>query len=296
MPIHINGRTEHDTVALGNLVNVIHFTLLSSESAEEETFKVGAGECDITDVNRFLFSNGNGIAITACVVGIPCLMAVIQSSLVAVVIDVKVDTVLCKVPGILNLVERAIHDNLCTHWQEGIVCIYCNSVICLRVDTRGGGTTGPYSAADGAAAISAGDDLTDVITDLDGTGCDAGFCANILGKAVLQIEYGIQFRPHLIESEILILGTQVTNEHGGIMADLGQIVVVFLTAGMPGFYSVDLFLKLGFQFRVVGIRTGDLDIVSGPRGSCYGGENPTGNHRTGLERCNDQKESHCSNA
>ena len=111
---------------------------------------------------------------------------------------------------------------------------------------------------------------------------------------VLQVENGFQFRLHLVESEVLILGAQIADEHGGIVTDLRQIVVIFLTAGMPGFHRVDLLLKLGFEFCVVGIRAGDLDIICRPRGSCYCGEHTPGDHRTGLEGRHNQQESHCS--
>ena len=167
-------------------------------------------------------------------------------------------------------------------------------MVCSRIDTGGSRTTRPYSAADGAAAIGTCDHLSDVVANLNRPGSNTGLGSDFFGKMVLQVENGFQFRLYLIESEVLILGAQVADEHGGIVTDLRQIVVIFLTAGMPGFHRVDLLLKLGFEFCVVGIRAGDLDIICRPRGSCYCGEHTPGDHRTGLEGCHNQQECHCN--
>ena len=288
MPIQINGRTKHDAIALGNLVNVIHLSLIGIKAVEQNALKIGGGEGNITDVHRFFLGDGNGAAIAASIVGIPCLVPVIQSSLMAVIVHIEVHTVSCEVAGILHLVKRAIHDDLRPHGQTGIVCIYGNGMVCSRVDTGGGGTTRPYTAADGAAAIGACHHLTDVVTNLNSLGSNTGLGSDFFGKMVLQIEDGFQFRLHLVESKVLILGTQIADEHGGIVTNLRQIVVILLTAGVTGFHSIDLLLKLGFEFRVVGIRAGDLDVIGRPRGGCYRGKHTPGNHGTGLERCYNQ--------
>ena len=212
----------------------------------------------------------------------------------AVIVHIEVHTVSCKVAGIFHLVERSIHDDFSTHGQTGIVCIYCDGMVCSRIDTGGGRTTRPYSAADGATAIGTCDHLSDVVANLNRPGSNTGLGSDFFGKMVLQVENGFQFRLYLIESEVLILGAQVADEHGGIVTNLRQIVVILLTAGVTGFHSVDLLLKLGFEFRVVGICTGDLDVISRPRGGCYRGEYTSGNHGTGLERCHNQQESHCN--
>ena len=47
VPIQINGRTEHDTIALGDLVNVIHLTLIGIEPVDQDALKIGGGEGDI---------------------------------------------------------------------------------------------------------------------------------------------------------------------------------------------------------------------------------------------------------
>ena len=78
------------------------------------------------------------------------------------------------------------------------------------------------------------------------------------------------------------------------MTDLRQIVVILLTAGVTGFHRIDLLLKLGFELCVVSICTGNLDVISRPRGCCYCGEYAAGNHGTGLERCHNQQECHCN--
>ena len=264
VPIQVNGRTEHDAIALGNLVNVIHLSLIGIEAVEQNALKIGGGEGNITDVHGFFLGDGNGAAVTASIVGIPFLVPVIQSGLMAVIVHIEVHTVPGKVAGILHLVERAVHDDLRTHGQTGIVRVYGNGMVCSRIDTGGGWTARPYTTADGTAAIGTCDHLTDIVANLNRPGSNTGLSSDFFGKVVLQVENGFQFRLYLIESEILILGAQVADEHGGIVANLRQVVVIFLTAGVTGFHSIDLLLKLGFEFRVVGIRAGDLDIISRP--------------------------------
>ena len=135
VPIQVNRRTEHDAIALGDLVNVIHLTLFGIEPVEQDALEIGGGEGDIADIHGFFLGDGNGIAIAACIIGIPCLVPMIQSGLMAVIVHIEVHTVPCKVAGIFHLVERAIHDDLCTHGQTGIVCINSNGMVCSWVDT-----------------------------------------------------------------------------------------------------------------------------------------------------------------
>lgn len=190
VPIQVNRRTEHDAIALGDLVNVIHLTLFGIEPVEQDALEIGGGEGDIADIHGFFLGDGNGAAITASIVGIPCLVPVIQSGLMAVIVHIEVHTVPCKVAGIFHLVERAIHDDFSTHGQTGIVCIYCDGMVCSRIDTGGSRTTRPYSAADGTAAIGTCDHLTDVVANLNRPGRNTGLGSDFFGKMVLQIENG----------------------------------------------------------------------------------------------------------
>ena len=104
MPIHVNGGAEHNAVAFGNLVDVIHFQLLVRKAAAKNAFKVTGIQRDIADRNAFFLCNGNGIPTATGVIRIPGLMPVIQRSLMAIVVHVKIHTVSGKISGVLNLV------------------------------------------------------------------------------------------------------------------------------------------------------------------------------------------------
>ena len=104
VPIHVNGGAEHNAVAFGNLVDVIHFQLLVRKTAAENVFKIAGIQRDIADRNTSFLCNGNGIPTATGVIRIPGLVPVVQRSLMAIVVHVKIHAVSGKISGVLNLV------------------------------------------------------------------------------------------------------------------------------------------------------------------------------------------------
>ena len=67
-----------------------------------------------------------------------------------VVVDIKLDTVPCKVSSVFNSVFNAVHDNLGAHRNKGIPGIDGKGVVCPGIYAAGGRATGPLAAADAA--------------------------------------------------------------------------------------------------------------------------------------------------
>ena len=153
-------------------------------------------------------------------------------------------------------------------------------MICFWINAGCRGPTRPNTAANWAAAIGARYHRANVVTNFHRPGRGADFGTDFLCISILGIENCVQLSPNLIEREILVFCAQIADEHGRIMTNLREIVIVLLAVGMPGLHSIDVLLQLCLQLGIVGIRFGDLNVICRPGGCGDRCKHSTGNHRT----------------
>ena len=103
-------------------------------------------------------------------------------------------------------------------------------------------------------------------------------------QLILTIKEGTQSGLNLASGIILELNRQIGCQLIGVMADLVQIVVVFVIAGIGGFDVIDLPLQLCFQRLVVVVCTDDIFILCCKRGCHNGSGTSRKESRAGRQR------------